>query len=218
VRVEANDAILRAGQTRPVNVQADFLYGAPGSGLAVEAEGRLAIDPNPFPQQQGYAFGRADESFDERFFQLPSTVTDGQGAAQLSLTLPETPDTTLPLRARMIASVADPGGRVVREGFAVPVRTRDLYIGLKPTFENRRAGAGERVAYDVIALNAQGNRVGVRGLQWQLVREDWSYDWYLDNGQWRWRRTGRDIPVDGATIDIPAGEPLRLSKDDLREG
>ena len=218
VRVEASEAVLSAGQTRPVNVQADFLYGAPGSGLAVEAEGRLTIDPNPFPEQAGYAFGRSDESFDERLFQLPATVTDGQGAAQLSLTLPETPDTTLPLRARMIASVSDPGGRVVREGFAVPVRTRNLYIGLKPTFENRRAGAGERVAYDVISVNAQGNRVGVRGLQWQLVREDWSYDWYLDNGQWRWRRTGRDIPVDGATVDIPANAPLRIAKDGLREG
>jgi alpha-2-macroglobulin len=218
VRVEASDAVLRAGQSRAVNVQADFLYGAPGSGLAVDAEGRLTIDPNPFPDQAGYSFGRADESFDERFFELPSTVTDGQGAAQLSLTLPETPDTTLPLRARMIASVSDPGGRVVREGFTVPVRTRDLYIGLKPTFENRRAGAGERVAYDVIAVNGQGARVGVRGLQWQLVREEWNYDWYLDGGQWRWRRTGRDIPVDGATIDVPAGEALRIAKDGLREG
>ena len=72
----------------------------------------------------------------------------------------------------------------------MPVRTRNLYIGLKPV-ENRRAGAGERVV-DVISLNAHGARVGVR-VQWQLVR-GWSYDWYLDNGQWRWRRTGRDIP------------------------
>ena len=113
VAVRADEAVLQAGQTRPINVQADFLYGAPGSGLAVEAEGRVLIDPSPFPQQQGYSFGRADESFDERLFQLPSTVTDGQGAAELALSLPDLPETTLPLRARMIASVADPGGRVV---------------------------------------------------------------------------------------------------------
>ncbi len=210
--------VLRRGQGQVVGVQADFLYGAPGAGLAVEAEARLMVDPNPFPEQEGYGFGRADESFDERMFQLASTVTDGQGAAQLSLRLPEEPQTTLPLRARMIVSVADPGGRLVREGFMLPVRLGDLYIGLKAQFENRRAGAGERVAYDVIALNGAGNRVGVRGVQWQLVREDWSYDWYLDSGNWRWRRTGRDIPVDGATIDVAAGQPLRIAKDGLREG
>lgn len=96
----------------------------------------------------------------------------------------------MPLRARMLASVADPGGRVVRENFTVPVRLNDVYLGMKPTFENRRAGqSGEVVGYDVIALNGNGQRVAVRGVQWQIVREDWNYDWYLDGGQWRWRRT-----------------------------
>ena len=218
VQIEANESVLRRGQTRPINVQADFLYGAPGAGLAVEGEGRLMIDPTPFPDFAQYSFGRADETFSEQFFQLAPTVTDGQGRAQLLMQLPSEPETTLPLRARMIASVADPGGRMVREDFVVPVRLRDLYIGLMPTFENRRAGPGERVAYDVIALNADGRRVAVRGVQWQLVREDWSYDWYLDNGAWRWRRTGRDIPVDGATVNIGAGDALRIAKDGLREG
>jgi uncharacterized protein YfaS (alpha-2-macroglobulin family) len=42
VQVEASEAVLRRGQQRPINVQADFLYGAPGAGLAVEGEGRPA--------------------------------------------------------------------------------------------------------------------------------------------------------------------------------
>lgn len=218
VRIDASEAVLRSGQSREISVQADFLYGAPGSGLAVEGEGRLTVDPNPFPDYRGYTFGRTDESFDERMFQLQSTVTDGEGRAQLMMRLPEEPETTLPLRARMIASVADPGGRLVREGFNVPVRLSNLYIGLSPQFENRRAGAGERVAFDVIAVNADGRRVGARQVQWELVREEWSYDWYLDNGRWRWRRTGRDIPVDGATVAIPANQPLRIARDGLRNG
>lgn len=218
VQIEASEAVLRRGQSRPISVQADFLYGAPGAGLAVEAEGRLMVDPTPFPDFNTYSFGRVDESFSEQFFQLPGTVTDGTGAAQIAMQLPNEPDTGLPLRARMIASVADPGGRVVRESFTVPVRLNDVYIGLAAQFENRRAGAGERVAYDVIGLNADGRRVAVRGVQWQLVREDWNYDWYLDGGTWRWRRTGRDIPVDGATVDIAANQPLRIARDGLRSG
>jgi hypothetical protein len=218
VQIEASEVVLRAGQSRPINVQADFLYGAPGAGLAVEGEARLIVDPTPFPEFEGFSFGVADESFSERYFQLPSTVTDGQGRAQLLLELTDAPQTTLPLRARMIATVADPGGRVVRESFTVPVRLSNVYLGLKPQFENRRAGAGERVAFDVIAVNADGQRVATRAVQWQIVREDWNYDWYLDNGQWRWRRTGRDIPVDGATVDVAANEPLRIAKDGLREG
>ncbi|MGE0597453.1 MAG: alpha-2-macroglobulin [Hyphomonadaceae bacterium] len=218
VRIDAEEGVLLSGQTRPVNIQADFLYGAPGAGLPVEAEARLIVDPNPFPQFEGYQFGRSDESFEERLFQLPGTTTDGSGAAQLLVQLPEEPETSLPLRTRVLASVADPGGRMVRESFVVPVRLNNLYLGLRPRFENQRAGAGERVAYELIAVNAAGQRVAVRGVQWQVVREDWSYDWYLDNGQWRWRRTGRDIPVDGATINIAANQPFVIDKDDLREG
>ncbi len=218
VRIEANEAVLLRGQSRPISVQADFLYGAPGAGLAVEGEGRLVVDSNPFPDFAGYTFGRTDESFDERYFQLPGTVTDGAGHADLSVQLPDEPATSLPLRANVLASVADPGGRLVRESFSMPVRLSDVYLGLSAQFENQRAGAGERVAYDLIAVNAAGQRVAQRGAQWTLVREDWSYDWYLDGGQWRWRRTGRDIPVDGATVNIAANQPLRIAKDGLRSG
>jgi uncharacterized protein YfaS (alpha-2-macroglobulin family) len=217
-QLRARNVILRHGGSQALALQADFLYGAPGGGLNVEAEGRLMVDPNPFPQYTGFTWGNADENFDERMFQLPGTVTDGSGHADLMLQLTDEPDTTLPLRARIVASVADPGGRMVREGFTLPVRLRDLYIGLKPQFENRRAGAGERVAFDAIAVNALGQRAGVRGVQWQIVREDWSYDWYLDGGQWRWRRTGRDIPVDGATVNIEGNAPLHIAKDGLRDG
>ncbi|HVV32248.1 MAG TPA: alpha-2-macroglobulin [Vitreimonas sp.] len=218
-QLRAQNVILRANTQQALNLQADFLYGAPGGGLAVQAEGRLMVDPTPFPSFTGYSWGKADESFDEQVFQLPDTTTDGQGHAQLLLALQNPPTTSLPLRARAVASVADPGGRVVRESFTLPARTDDLYIGIKPTFENQRAGAGERVAFDVIAVNAQGQRAGVRNVQWQIVREDWNYDWYLDNGTWRWRRTGRDVPVDGDTVNIGGGgAPLRIAKDGLRDG
>jgi uncharacterized protein YfaS (alpha-2-macroglobulin family) len=218
-QLHAQNVILRANSQQAVNLQADFLYGAPGGGLAVEAEGRLMVDPNPFPGFQAYTWGKADESFDEQVFKLPATTTDGQGHAQLLLALQNPPQTSLPLRARIVASVADPGGRVVRESFTLPVRTSDMYIGIKPTFENNRAGAGQRVAFDVVALNAQGQRASAHQVEWQIVREDWNYDWYLDSGQWRWRRTGRDIPVDGDSVDIAAGgAPLRIAKDGLRDG
>jgi alpha-2-macroglobulin len=218
VQVNASEAPLYRDQTRPVSLQADFLYGAPGAGLAVEAEGRLTVDPNPFADQAGFAFGKADENFSEQMFSIPSTVTDGAGHADLAVALSDPPDTSLPLRARIVASVADPGGRVVREGFTIPVRLSNVYFGLKPRFENEHAASGRPVAYELIAVNGEGRRIAARGVQWRLVREDWSYDWYLDGGDWKWRRTGRDIPVDGATIDVAANAPTIISKDSLREG
>ncbi len=218
VKATADAAPLRAGETRLAQVQADFLYGAPGAGLAVEAEARLTLDPNPFPAYRGFVFGDPGEEFSEQYLSLPATVADGAGHAEIPIALSDPPQTSLPLRLSVVASVSDPGGRVVRDRLALPVRLSNVYFGLKPRFENARAGEGKPAAYELIAVNGAGARVAVRAVQWRLVREDWNYDWYLDGGQWRWRRTGRDIPVDGASIDVGARDPAVISKDALHAG
>lgn len=218
VKVEGSEAPLTAGQTRAIGVDAQFLYGAPGAGLVVQGEGRLQVDPNPFATLEGYRWGREDETFEEQFFQFPETVTDGAGRAQLLVSLASPPATSLPLRAKVVASVAEPGGRVVRENFDIPVRLRDLYIGVKPKGEGYIA-TGRPAAFDVITVDANGRRTGAR-LQWRLVEEDWNYDWYLEGGQWKWRRTGRDIQVAGAqgTIDVAAGAAQTITQNQLRDG
>jgi hypothetical protein len=209
---------LLAGQTRAFDVQADFLYGAPGAGLAVDGEARLQVDPTPFPNFAAYAFGRADESFSEQFLQLPSSVTDASGRAQIALALADPPQTSLPLRARVVTSVADPGGRVVRESFALPVRLQNRYIGVKDAFDNGVVAEGRAPAFDVVVVDAAGAQVAARGVAWTLVREDWSYDWYLDGGQWRWRRTGRDVPIDAGRLDVAANAPARVTRAALESG
>ena len=41
---------------------ADFLYGAPASGLTVESDLRVTVDPKPFPAFANYTFGSARTS------------------------------------------------------------------------------------------------------------------------------------------------------------
>ncbi len=218
VKVDGSEAPLTADQSRAIGVDAQFLYGAPGAGLVVQGEGRLQVDPNPFATFAGYAWGREDDRFDEQFFQLPETVTDGAGRAQLQVALLSPPQTSLPLRAKIIASVSEPGGRVVRESFDIPVRLQGLYIGVKAKGDGYIA-AGQPAAFEVIAVNAEGARTAAR-VQWRLVEEDWNYDWYLEGGQWKWRRTGRDIQVAGAqgTLDVAANAAQTITQASLREG
>ncbi len=219
VEITADETPMRGTETRGIDVNARFLYGAPGSGLSVEGEARLQVDPNPFPKEAGYSFGKAAENFEEKFVQLPATTTDGDGRAQLQLAFADLPQTTLPLRARVVATVAEPGGRTVREGFNVPVRTNDVYLGVKPAFEYGYVAENARVAFDLIALNPAGQRSIARGVTWQIVEEDWSYDWYLEGGQWKWRRTGRDIPVGGANGAVELGaNPVVVAREKLEAG
>ena len=180
VQIEASEAVLRA---RPI--AADQRAGRlplwraglrPRGGRRRPADDRSERRSRISPTTRSAAPTRASTSNSSS---CRGTVTDGTGRARsFRCSLPSEPETSLPLRARMLASVADPGGRVVRESFTVPVRLSNVYLGLAPQFENRRAGAGERVAYDVIALNADGRRVArarramaarARGLELRLV-------------------------------------------------
>ena len=196
VKVEGDEKTpIRPGAVRELKVSSRYLYGAPASGLAVEAEARLRLDPNPFPDFSGYRFGPVNGRFDERFLTLPNTTTDAEGNATIALNVDTAPkDYGAPMRADLVVGVVEPGGRVVRESARIPVRPDDHYIGLKLANDSQSFGRDDTVAVNAVLLDWQGRSVESE-LEWRLVEEDYWFDWYRENGNWRWRRSFRDVLV-----------------------
>ncbi len=216
--VIADDAKPFTGEgARTIPITASFLYGAVGAGLPVQGEARLVRDPNPFPDFAKFRFGKAEDSFEDRSITLDPTVTDGAGRAALALTLPEV-ETSLPLRALVSAAVLEPGGRAVREQMDLSVRLSRRYLGLRPTFEGGSAGENTPLAFDVVAVDRAGKRVAQGDLAWRLIEEDYGYDWYLQDGQWKWRRTGRDIPRASGVVQVGADSPAGIAIGALKSG
>ncbi|MBO9710349.1 MAG: alpha-2-macroglobulin family protein [Caulobacter sp.] len=201
---------IAAGQERKIDVSARFLYGAPGAGLQTQGEARLRTDTDPFPQYKGYEWGDDLAPFDEKFIELGTTVTDGEGHAMLNLGTSEAGDTAQPLVAAVTASVFEPGGRPVREGLELKVRGKPVYYGVK--VEQGDAGRGDPpVSLEMIAVNAAGARIASRAT-YTLISENWNYDWFQQDGRWQWRRTSRDAVVAKATVNIGAGTPARFNR------
>ncbi len=130
-----------AGEARTIDISARFLYGAAGAGLQTQGEARLRADPDPFPQFKDYKWGDQREAFEEKFLELGSTVTDGEGHAIIALSTAEAGDTAQPLEADVTTSVFEPGGRPVREGLNLKVRTKPVYLASRSTRPTRREGA-----------------------------------------------------------------------------
>jgi alpha-2-macroglobulin len=122
VELTAADGPIRPGEALPVDVTARYYYGAPGAGLAIEAEAVIALDEDPFPTHPGFRFGLQDEEFtgDRRDIEAPSTG-DG-GKARLSVVLNDLPDLTRPLAATIRVGVFEPSGRAVYETVSRPIR------------------------------------------------------------------------------------------------
>lgn len=198
------ETVIKLGETRPVEVRSRFLYGAPGAGLTVRSEARVEAAPNPFPDFEGFTFGRHDQSFQERILEMDDTTTDGAGVATIRLAPGNAGSNSgRPLRINAVVSVLEPGGRAVTESVRVPYRPERLYIGLKPGFDHSVEQGGDAV-YEVVAMNEEGRAIAQR-LTWKLLAIDYHYDWYRDGDRWRWRRSRTVTKVNEGVVTTPEG-------------
>lgn len=206
------DTPLKADESRPIDVTARFLYGAVGAGLQTQGEARLKADPNPFPQFPDYVWGDSNAGFSEKYVELGNTVTDGEGHASLTLAASEAGDTTVPVTALVTTSVFEPGGRPVRESTTLKIRTQPVYIGMKVEEGAASGGGAPPVSIDVVAVDGNGARVNLAGVSYTLISENWSYDWFQQDGKWQWRRTSRDAAVAKGVLNIGAGGGARIAR------
>jgi len=202
VDVKIDNDPMRKDEIRPLEISAQFLYGANGSGLEAEGEARIRVDPNPFPDLKGYTFGRDDDDFRELLIDLGGGTTDGKGILELGLSLKgQNVDTSHPLRAEISVGASEPGGRYVKNSTRIPVRTQDVYLGIKPDFKSR-AERNKPANFNIKSVDWQGNAVSVGKVEWTLVREDWHYSWYRRSSRWQYRRESRDIEVSQGVVDV----------------
>jgi uncharacterized protein YfaS (alpha-2-macroglobulin family) len=130
----------------------DFVPPRLESDLATEARVALVVDPRPYPAFADYHFGLEQEDYRPRRQTIESARTDQDGQAVIRLTLEELPDTSHPLAAELRASLLDLGGRPVDASLRLPIRTRDVEVGLRPRAVNPE---GETV-YDLSRSLAGG--------------------------------------------------------------
>ena len=184
----------KAGARVPVQVDARYYYGAPGSGLTANGRARIEIDPEPFPAWKRFTFARVDSEFRPLTVELGGTRTDDAGRATLDLALPPQLDRRQPLRANVLASVYDVGGRPVTARVNVPLQLHERYVGIDPQFDGDAIGAGEAAAFRMLAVDAGGKPVTGASLRVEWVREDVDYVWFNSGGEWNYREQVTEYP------------------------
>ncbi len=206
-------ATLRPGDEVSVAIDAAFLYGAPAAEARAEAKLRLTPDTEPFPNRRGWRFGRHDDKFVEAEADLEVEPTDAAGHTRATGKVPVDVQSSRPIKAVVDVQVFEPGGRPVGAEAAVPVRMRDLVIGIKPGFEGDRAPVDTPIALDVAAFDGAGAFVARPDVTYRLVAERSEYFWFRADGAWRYRRSVRDVPVASGKALLPAGDaPWRLTQ------
>ena len=139
--------------------------------------------------------------------------TDAAGVTDVDGTIGDLADTTLPLKAMIKVSIHEPGGRTTDKTVDIPVRTRDVLIGIRPDFDDGSV-RGER------ARRLRGDRGRCRRQAHRAVRPDLflgarRHDLSVvsrTNGEWKYQSVTRDRLITRGSMAIGAGAPAKLAQ------
>ncbi len=200
---------LRLGDAPQVTVDARYLFGAPGAGLAVEGEVLLqaADGIDGFP---GYVFGKQDQPFNAVMQPFDTTyTTDDAGRAIVTAQLPTVDvDPGRPLQARLTVRVAEGSGRPVERRAVKLLAPSAPMIGIKPLFDGV-AGEGSDATFNVIGLDENTKSIPM-AVKWTLTRIENDYQWYQSYGNWNWEPVTSRVVVKEGTADIGV-DPAQIS-------
>ncbi|QBY01952.1 alpha-2-macroglobulin family protein [Rhodophyticola sp. CCM32] len=195
-----------AGLLPQLELQADYLFGAPAGDLPIEGElalrARATLEDWP-----SYRFGRHDDSPQPRFAELPGgTVTSADGSAMLPLDLPDISGPPHPRDLTVTLRVSEGSGRPVERQITRNVEPQGALIGIRPLFDGALPEDSE-AAFDLIAVNANG----ALPVTWTLNRVERRYQWYSRNGAWNWEPvTSRTRIATGEAV--LGNDPVRITQ------
>ncbi|MCJ2012573.1 alpha-2-macroglobulin family protein [Methylobacterium sp. J-076] len=200
---------LRRGEPAQVAVSARFLYGAPGAGLDVS--GSVTVQPasgSGIPGLDGFTVGLDDEAVETTTRDLPAhATTDGQGAASVSVPVPEIV-APRPLEARITLAVAEPGGRALSHSVTLPILPAGPVLAIRKGFSDLKDG--DLAGFDVVMAAPDGRRLPKAGVTWTLSKVETTYQWYRADGRWSFEAAKTTKRVASGTFDLAAGAPGRL--------
>lgn len=201
-KVSLPDGALSADSEIPASVSADYFYGSPGADLSGTVEATLREAKSPFKGLDDFHFGLTQEAFLPKSLPTAEFTTDDKGKAIASLKVEETPDTTVPLEINVRATVNDVDGRPATAETTKVLHTADRFIGVRPEFTDLPDGANAK--FELALVDGDGKPLGNEGLKWELVKEDYTYDYYYRGGRWQWDEHIIDARVNGGEVKLDA--------------
>lgn len=204
--------VLQAGEPAELNVNARYLYGAPGSALDVTGSMTIrAASASAIPGFKDYEVGLTDEEFQPVQSEFEdSTTTDAAGKATITNPVQQ-PDTNRPLEVEMTVRVGEPGGRAIARSVTLPIVPKGAAIGVKKLFRDGEVGTGQTASFEVIMANGDGKRLARPGVKWVLSKVRRNYQWFFQDGRWNYEGVKTTRRVADGEIAVAENAGARIT-------
>ncbi|NVJ59208.1 MAG: alpha-2-macroglobulin family protein [Gammaproteobacteria bacterium] len=196
---QEKDVIARV-QKLKIDIQGDYLYGAPAANNRVEAFVTSRQARTISEKYKEFIFGVENYREYDSDRALPAIKLNDKGFATIELenfwiTAKQ------PLRLNTRVSLFESGGRPVSRNIDTFVWPADELVGVRPTWEGDIATPQSDATIELINLDQNDNLQSRDDLTVTLIREDASYYWQWNDG-WSYQTNDRNVPVMTRVISL----------------
>ena len=193
--------IWAANQPAEVKVSGVYLYGAPAAKHQIKGDVTITKRAAGLPGYDGYQFGLREEKFLNVHKSLSNLgLLNEKGKTLLNLDLPAFERPSKPLEAKVNVRLLEPGGRQVVRAVTLPVANDRPMIGIKRLSSDKQMKEQSQARFEVVRLDKK-MRKSAEKLQWELVKVKKYYQWYNQNGYWRYEPVTYSNRVAKGTLD-----------------
>ncbi|KAA3639563.1 MAG: alpha-2-macroglobulin family protein, partial [Proteobacteria bacterium] len=192
-----------------INIQADYLYGAPAAGNRFDATVTLSSAQKLFEDYSDYQFGANHyQEFNDSF-----TVDSAQlsEAGTGTLIIPNKwQNTQFPLNLTAHINVYEAGGRPLSRYSRLQVWPHDRAVGIKPLWDSRFADPNSNNGFELIAVNKAGEQIDMADAQLLLIKENSQRYWHWGDDGWAYRNQDEEQTVYSAMQPLTAAQAVRI--------
>ena len=179
VELDLGTGTLVGGSRTAARLSSSWLTGVPASGLRAHATMTLSRGASTFKGFDGYVFRNPAAAFEASEHELFNTVLSADGTAEPAFELPAAKDAPGLLSAFIVTSVDESGGDESFTTQTIPYSPFPAYVGVKfPSEDYLETGKDHTIR--VAAVDASGNRLSGRNLEYRVFKMEWSW-WWEDN-------------------------------------
>ena len=211
LELKAPEKALGGNAELVVQVQGDYLYGAPAAGNRLQGSVYTERQLNPLPQKlPGFLFGDfADDKASQRE-NLDDTELDAQGQAQLTI-VPNVAERSSPMLVRTSISLLESGGRPVVRSLERTWWPAEQLVAIRPLFNSNVAQEGSLAEFEVTRVDSAGNFKAAKDLAVKLVYEERQWYWRYDSGRgWNSGFNTQEELVEARTLNLKARTKIAL--------
>lgn len=166
-----------------VQVQGDYLYGAPAAGNRLQGSAYSERLLMPLPAKlPGFIFGDLADDKAKNRQDLEEQELDADGKASMAIKT-EFGERNSPMRIRAAFSLLESGGRPVVRTLERVWWPAPVLVGARPLFDRNVAPEGGLAEFELARVDAAGNFKPAKELQLKLIYEERQWYWRYDDGR-----------------------------------